>query len=70
MSKVMGHRTFRHVLAVTLGVVVCMLVFLYTGDSDLIAAVASGIGAVCVSYLGIYALARTGSDSPKKSRPY
>ncbi len=45
------HSSIRHLLAVAAGLLVGMLVFFYTGDSDLIFALGSGVTAICLVYL-------------------
>jgi len=54
-----GASFYRHLLAVGAGIAVCMLVFLYTGDSDLFLAASSGMGALSAVYLSALLPPRT-----------
>ena len=44
----------RHVLAVLAGVACFAIVYLYTGDSDFLFAISSGLAVGAVSYLATY----------------
>jgi hypothetical protein len=69
VTGITRHPNFRHILAVLAGVIVCVLVFSYSGDADLFIALSSGLGAVCLVYLAAYLPARR-PRPPSKTRSF